>query len=116
MIIKAVVRLQACVSSGLSLERVPDRSGFVARGREAHGIAKGRIGWYCVTAESWAGIRRVLKHWDVMGYSMVGPATVESHTRDIGSRPGGVQPVFPPAPAASPAPLIDLILKGVNHE
>ena len=78
MIITAQVRLQACTTKR-------ERYGFVQRGRDCHGIAKGRISLYQVRAESWPAIRRCLKTFEVMGFSACRRDTVEQFTEDIGT-------------------------------
>ena len=84
MIVKAVVKLQSCTSK-------KDRYAFVAKDRPEHGIAKGRIAQYEVVASSWAHVRRVLKNFDVMGFTNVRPETVEDYREDIGSLNAGLR-------------------------
>lgn len=87
MIVKAIIKLQAC--------RTKDRQAFVRNKDKEHGIAKGRISRYEVVGESWSHVRRVLKNFDVMGHSAVGPATVESWSKDIGHAYGKLSLVHP---------------------
>jgi hypothetical protein len=86
MIIQAHIRLQSC--------RTNDRRYFVRKGDLEHGIAKGAVRHYNVTGSSWAAIRRTLKIFDCYGYTGVGPTTVESWSKDIGSTYGRLVPVF----------------------
>jgi hypothetical protein len=89
MVVKAVIKLQRC--------RTNTRQAFVGRGREEHGIAKGRVERFEVTGESWAHIRSVLKTFEVMGHSLVRRDTVESFTEDIGKHPYGKLSLVHPA-------------------
>lgn len=78
MIITAVLRLQKA-------RTVPGRFAFVPCDRPGHGIVKGSVHHYKVTAGSWAAIRRLVADYGgtpggryTMGYTNVGPHTVES--------------------------------------
>jgi hypothetical protein len=83
MIIRARIRLQACTTSY--------RLAFVSVSGAAHGVAKGPLEHYEVVASSWNHAQRILKHFDVLGHSRIGPRTVDSYTRDIGVAPWGLR-------------------------
>jgi len=87
MIIKAIVKLQRC--------RTSKRQAFVGRDRDQHGIAKGPVQFFEVTGDSWTHVRRVLKNFDVMGYSEVRPTTVERFTKDLGNPYGRLRLMHP---------------------
>lgn len=75
--ISAIIRLQQCTTRA-------GRYAFVARSQPQHGIAAGTIRHYRVTGPTWAAIRRAVALYDTatnhtMGYSKVGPTTVESY-------------------------------------
>ena len=76
-------------TTGLHYTR-PGRRAFVAKGRSAHGIAKGNVRHYEVTGASWAAIRRAIAGCDTtggktMGFTAAGPTTVESFTEYPGT-------------------------------
>ena len=85
MKILACLRLQQCTTK--------DRLVFVPKGQETHGIAAGRIVYHVAEGGSWAAIRRMLKYFNVMGRSQVGPKTVDSFTKDIGHAVGRLSPI-----------------------
>lgn len=73
--IRALLKLQACTTR-------PGRRAFVGKGRLAHGIAAGQVTLYEVTAATWPAVRRAVASADTsgrrtMGFSAVGPSTVE---------------------------------------
>lgn len=80
MIIRASVRLQRPATPIA-------RQAFIPKGR-----ADSATDAYEVVASSWAHVRRILKHFDVVGHSMARPDTVESYTKDLGTAPWGLRP------------------------
>jgi hypothetical protein len=80
MRLRVYVKLQGCNTN--------DRLAFVGRHRDAHGIAKGLVSIYAVEAESWPGIRRVLKNFDVMGHSACDKSSAQAFVKDIGAAAG----------------------------
>ena len=78
--ITAIVKLQGCTTRA-------GRRAFVRKDDACHGIAHGRVRRYRVTGDTWTAIRRAVAGYDTtgkrtMGYSNVGPATVESFTQN----------------------------------
>lgn len=81
--ITAIVKIQSCTTK-------PGRAAFVRRQDPAHGIAKGRIKYYEVTAPTWPKIRAQVAAIDstgrrTMGFSAVGESSVESWAVSIPS-------------------------------
>lgn len=76
--IQAIVKIQGCTTK-------PGRRAFVSRNYPQHGIARGPVRHYIVTASSWAAVRRAVAGYDTsggrtMGFTNVNPDTVESFT------------------------------------
>jgi hypothetical protein len=101
--ITAILKLQGCTTK-------PGRRAFVGKDWPRHGIAAGNIRHYRVIAPTWAAIRRTVAGYDstgakTMGFTGIGPLTVESFSEDgrtgtaseIRPLPVGFKPASEPA-------------------
>jgi hypothetical protein len=85
MILKAIIRMQCCVTY--------EHWVFVPRGQARHSVARGRIQYFQATSSSWAGIRLLLQGFGASGYTHVTATSAEAWKKDIGVQPPSLAPL-----------------------
>lgn len=85
--IKAVLKMQGCNTKA-------GRRAFVQKAWGSHGIARGNVRFYEVTAPSWTAVRNAVASYDTsgkrtMGFSEVNAETVEFYIVSVGGNETG---------------------------